>query len=323
MQGLGCAGLSVIIRVILADKVTLEEQATNWTTFSLVAGCSYGLGPAIGGYLTSADWRWCFGINLPICVISIVLVFLLLRNELLGPLPVVDSHAPCGDSPPPDHIRTIHQRLRTIDFGGQILFLLGFGLLILSFTWAGVIYGWDSVRVLLPLCLGTILSCTFLGWEYMLAAGRRLSLIWPYQKAMLPWNLISNRDISLLFYINFATGAAMYAVLYYVNLYFTMVRLQSANAAGIQLLYYAPGMGAGVYLAMRMCNYYPRQTFMPLLLGSVLEAVGVSVLPWALVFNNISGISETSPLRDFTVISGLPESTRVVVIHNAKVFQAS
>ncbi|RYP61086.1 hypothetical protein DL770_009851 [Monosporascus sp. CRB-9-2] len=381
VQGLGCAGLSVVIRVILADKVTLEEQATNWTIFSLVAGCSYGLGPAIGGYLTNASWRWCFGINLPICVISIALVFLLLRNELLGPLPVVDSHTPRGDLPRPDHKRLFFQRLRSIDFGGQILFLLGFGLLVLSFTWAGAIYGWDSVAVLLPLCLGMILSCAFLGWEYMLATGRRLSLIWPHQKAMLPWNLVSNRDISLLFYINFATGAAMYAVLYYVNLYFTMVRLQGANAAGIQLLYYAPGMGAGVYLAMRMCNHYPRQTFVPLILGSVLEAVGVAVLPWALyaehtsvingmmvlagvgtglrampgtlhgiglfsndvtavvslmavalpfggtvaltmmssVFNNISGISETSPLRDFTVISGLPESTKAVVIHNAKI----
>lgn len=65
---------------------------------------------------------------------------------------------------------------------------------------------------MVPLCFGIILSLSFLGWEYLLAPGNRLNLIWPHQKAMLPWNLINNRDISLLFYINFATGASMYAV---------------------------------------------------------------------------------------------------------------
>lgn len=49
LQGVGCSGLTVVIKVILADKVSLEEHATNWTIFSLIAGCSYGLGPIIGG----------------------------------------------------------------------------------------------------------------------------------------------------------------------------------------------------------------------------------------------------------------------------------
>lgn len=33
---------------------------------------------------------------------------------------------------------------------------------------------------------------------------------------------------------------------------------------------------------MFMCNYFPKQTFTPLMLGSVTEAVGVGVLAWAL-----------------------------------------
>lgn len=37
-QGLGCAGINVIVRVILADKVSLEENAKNWSIFSLTAG---------------------------------------------------------------------------------------------------------------------------------------------------------------------------------------------------------------------------------------------------------------------------------------------
>jgi hypothetical protein len=33
---------------------------------------------------------------------------------------------------------------------------------------------------------------------------------------------------------------------------------------------------------MVICNFYPRQTFLPLLLGSITEATGISVLTWAL-----------------------------------------
>jgi MFS family permease len=49
LQGLGCAGISVIVRVILSDKVSLKEMAKNYSIFQLVAGISYGIGPAIGG----------------------------------------------------------------------------------------------------------------------------------------------------------------------------------------------------------------------------------------------------------------------------------
>lgn len=35
-------------------------------------------------------------------------------------------------------------------------------------------------------------------------------------------------------------------------------------------------------MAMFMCNVYPRKTFVPLALGSIVEAVGVGILAYAL-----------------------------------------
>jgi hypothetical protein len=49
IQGMGCAGISVVVRIVLADKVSLEENAKNWTIFTFTAGMSYGIGPVIGG----------------------------------------------------------------------------------------------------------------------------------------------------------------------------------------------------------------------------------------------------------------------------------
>ena len=48
-QGLAAAGLNVVVRTILADRVSLQENAKNWSIFALVGGASYGLGPVIGG----------------------------------------------------------------------------------------------------------------------------------------------------------------------------------------------------------------------------------------------------------------------------------
>jgi hypothetical protein len=68
----------------------------------------------------------------------------------------------------------------------------------------------------------------------------------PWQKAMIPWELISNRDIGLLFYCECATGVGMYAVLYFCNIYFIAVRGYDSDEAGVQLLYFVPGLGGSL-----------------------------------------------------------------------------
>lgn len=278
IQGVACAGISVLVRVVIADKVTLQENAKNWSFFALTGGLSYAIGPVIGGYLTAANWRWCFGINLPICVLGIIVVFFVLREELVGaqPLHGVDDAVVTGSK------TTVGRRLMTLDIGGQLLFLFGFGLMILAFTWAGSTYGWVSVEVLVPLVLGAGLFAGWLFYEYMMAPQRSLGKKLWFQKPMVPWHLILNRNVGLLFYINFATGMAMYSVLYFVDLYFTLILGYSASKAGVQLLYYTPGIGGGVYAAMVFCNVWPRNTFLPLFLGSTIEAVGIGLLAWAI-----------------------------------------
>ncbi|KAK2018742.1 major facilitator superfamily transporter [Colletotrichum eremochloae] len=279
-QGLACAGINILVRVILADKVSLRENAKNWSVFSLLGGVlGWGLGPVVGGYITSgSSWRWCFGINLPIAFVSMLAIYFILRSELLGPQPIpqLDETADTGRR------TTFVKRIQTIDVGGQVLFLFGFGLLILGLTWAGATYSWTSPAVLVTLILGAMISVSFVIWEYHMAPGKALARQFPWQKAMIPWELARNRDIGLLFYTSFATGMAMYSVLYFCNIYFTMVKLWSADQAGVQLLYFTPGLGVGVYVSAFMCNSWPRKTFPPIFIGSVLEMTGVGLLAWAI-----------------------------------------
>lgn len=166
------------------------------------------------------------------------IIYFVLRSELLGPQPIpqLDESTETGRR------TTFKKRLRTIDVGGQILFLLGFGLMILGLSWAGATYSWKSPAVLVTLILGVLISVAFVFWEYLMAPGNALARRFPQQKAMIPWELVRTRDIGLLFYTSFAAGMAMYSVIYFCNIYFTMVKLWSADKAGLQLLYFTPGL---------------------------------------------------------------------------------
>ncbi|EMR71915.1 putative mfs multidrug transporter protein [Eutypa lata UCREL1] len=287
LQGAACAGLAVVVRVVMADKVSLKENARNWTIFALTGGSCYGLGPVVGGYLTNVHWRWCFAINLPIAVLGVLVVFFVLRRDLLGPQPVEIVGVEGGPRVRVEDVgrRTrFVARLKSIDFGGQALFLVGFALLILAFTWAGTTYQWSHPAIIVPLVVGALVAGGWMWWEYSMSPDRALGRRLYFQKPMLSWKLLQDRNISLLFYINFATGMAMYAVLYFVSIYFTVVMHYDASDAGVQLLYYTPGLAAGAYLSMLFCNTWPRQTFLPLFLGSLSEAIGVGLMAWALYF---------------------------------------
>jgi MFS family permease len=206
LQGVGCAGLMIVTKVILADKVSLRENAKNNTIFALVGGLGYGLGPVIGGYLTQANWRWCFIINIPIGCLGLVLVHFLLRSELLGPRPITRSD---GVQESHEISSTFSAKLATIDFVGQFLFLFGMGLLVLALTWAGSSYSWADVKIIAPLAVGCVLMAGFLVWEYFMVPGSKLAVRYPYRKAMIPLKLLVKRNAGLLIYLNFVTGMGM------------------------------------------------------------------------------------------------------------------
>jgi MFS family permease len=204
LQGISCAGLNILCRVILADKVSLKENAINNTIFAFFGGMGYGFGPVIGGYLTEVTWRWCFIINIPIAVTGMVFAFFLLRPKLLGPqnIPGVDTTEMHG-------LAAFKLKLLTIDYGGQILFLFGMGLLVLALTWGGSYYPWSDVKVLAPLVIGSILFSTFITWEFLMTPGRKLAIKFPRQMPMIPFKLIWSRNAGILIYINFITGMGM------------------------------------------------------------------------------------------------------------------
>lgn len=263
LQGVGAAGVNICVRTVLADRVTLADYARNWTLFACLAAVGYTIGPVVGGYLTEATWRWCFAINLPVAAAALVLVPLCLRRELLGPqpLPELDDEdagrgplaASGSRSSGGGGARTARllARLSTIDYAGQLLFLLGLGLLILALTWAGDgeagTYRWSSPAVLAPLVVGAALTAAWFAHEHSMVPPRRMSRLFRRQRPMMPWALVRDRDVGILFLVNFSYGMCMYAIMYFMDYYFQYVHGDSASDAGTALLYFLPGLGGELH----------------------------------------------------------------------------
>ncbi len=137
-----------------------------------------------------------------------ILVGLVLRPILLGPQPLPESlrHNPDDEK---RVMRRFTARMSVIDYGGQFLFLFGMGLIILGLTWGGASYPWGDAHVIAPLVVGSVLVILFGFWEYLMVPGRYLARKFPLQKPTIPWDLLAQRNMGLLFYINLATGMGM------------------------------------------------------------------------------------------------------------------
>ena len=75
LQGAGAAGMlpasMALIREAFPDARKRTRALGIWAVGGAVAGA---VGPALGGLLTTWDWRFVFAINLPVCIAMLVLV---------------------------------------------------------------------------------------------------------------------------------------------------------------------------------------------------------------------------------------------------------
>jgi MFS family permease len=274
----------------------------------LISNSSYAIGPVIGGYIADGGWRYVFVLPVGVSVLAIVVIFLLMRKELVRGSITTTS----GESRRLGYI----SGLRIIDWPGLITFILGVGLVILAIQWGGTSYAWSSPTVCACFIVGGILCIVFFVYEYLLGPGRVVARIFPNQVPMIPSTLFRKKDTSLLMIINFAAGISLVSAFYFISYYWQLAEGYSPSKAGVQLLYYTPGLGVGVYSAMALCNRWPRQTFYPLLLGSIVEGLGLALLTYSISIRN------QTMVKAFLGVSGAGTGLRFmpVVLHAAGVW---
>jgi EmrB/QacA subfamily drug resistance transporter len=196
LQGVCGALLTPAALAVIAATFPPDERGRAIGAWTAWSGIGTVLGPLIGGQLVdAASWRWIFAINVPIVLITLVLV----RRVM-----------PTAHTRPPE---------ARVDYVGAAL--CAFGL-------AGITYGlieqprhgWSSPSVWLPLVGGAALFASFVIWE---ARSRH---------PMLPLALFRRRNFTIGNVETFSMYAGLGLLFFFLVLYLQQVAGYNALEAG-------------------------------------------------------------------------------------------
>ena len=206
VQGIGAGGLFSLALTIIGDIVPPRERAKYQGYFLAVFGTSSVLGPVVGGFFAGQStllgitgWRWVFLVNVPIGLVSMVLVLATL-------------HLP--------HQRNDHR----IDYPGAASLIVGVVPLLIVAE-QGREWGWTSGRSITCYVVGV------LGIIAFVLAERAYG-----DEALLPLRLFKGRTFGIGTVLNVLVGMGMFGGLACLPLYLQIVKGYSPTAAGLLLI---------------------------------------------------------------------------------------
>ncbi|MGC2495689.1 DHA2 family efflux MFS transporter permease subunit [Candidatus Binatus sp.] len=95
IQGAGGGGLQPVSQAILRDSFPPEQLGAAFAVYGMVVVLAPAIGPTIGGWITdNYQWRWIFYMNVPVGILSLLLVSRLIEDPgyLTGQLKKLRGH---------------------------------------------------------------------------------------------------------------------------------------------------------------------------------------------------------------------------------------
>ena len=178
--------------------------------------------------------------SLPCCAAGMIIAFLLLRTRTKG---AKVHHLPHISTEEEGEKEPLLRGLMRVDWIGALSFMGAGILVLLALNW-GSTEKWSETKVIVCWVIGGVLFIGFLVWEYFLenvvdtAANKSKLFVEP----MIPVSLFKSVDVCAVQYALFVTGLIMLVMFYFVAIFSVIVNGESANKAGAQLIYFAPGM---------------------------------------------------------------------------------
>ena len=200
LQGVTGALLTPAALAVIVANFAPDERGRAVGAWTAWGGIGTVLGPVLGGQLVDrASWRWIFAINVPIVIVTIVLI-----------------------------LRVVPQRRERdpdarVDVAGALMCASGlagmtFGLI------EQPLHGWGDPMVALPLAIGAVLFAGFLTWEARA----------PHP--MLPLGLFRRHNFAFGNIETFAMYGGLGLLFFFLVLYLQQVAGYSALAAGTSSL---------------------------------------------------------------------------------------
>ncbi|KAI8876845.1 MFS general substrate transporter [Backusella circina FSU 941] len=206
IAGIGGAGIFSMVFIIFSDLVPLEERGKYQGIVNSVFALSSVFGPLIGGSFTDyVTWRWNFYINLPIGAAAIVVLFFFLKM----PMPT----------------QSLSEKLKRVDYVGTVIVLIFATLFLLALNFGGQTYPWKSAAVIVPLVIAVLMVGLLVLVESKFA-----------KEPLMPMRLFRNRSVAAVLITNWFMGITFFSIIYYLPMYFQIVRGDSAMWSGIRLI---------------------------------------------------------------------------------------
>ncbi|KAI0409708.1 MFS general substrate transporter [Xylaria palmicola] len=209
IAGLGGAGIFSGVTIIMITMVPLRKRPMFQGLFGTIFGLASVLGPLVGGALTDAiSWRWCFYINLPIGAVAVLCLIFILK-------PSKYPHPPA----------TIWEQIRRLDPLGTFFFVPSIVTLLIALQWGGSTYAWSNWRIIVLFGLFGILLIAFAAVQVFMP-----------KTATVPVRIIRKRSILAATVFMFALAGSFLMAIYYLPLWFQVVKGATATQSGIYTL---------------------------------------------------------------------------------------
>lgn len=180
--------------IITADMTTLRERGKfiSYTAIAYAVGCAIGT-PVGAVFAEHSTWRWCFYINIPICVLAFAGIYFFLHLEL--------------------ETASFKERFWRIDWLGILVFVGSTVSLLVGLTGGGVLNPWSSASIIISLVIGIVGLCSFIWIEIFVSP-----------TPMMPVGIFRDDNAKIGYFNSFCHGFVILLVNYYLIIYVSIFR---------------------------------------------------------------------------------------------------
>jgi len=204
LQGTGGGGLQPIAQAILADTFPPEKRGLAFALYGITVIVAPTVGPTLGGWITdNYTWRWIFFINVPVGIVTLLLVYRLIED--------------------PPWAKRVKGALAKFDYVGVSLLVLGVGALQIMLD-KGQEDDWFGSRFILTLAiLSAVGLVSVVIWE------------WFYKNPIIDVRMFKNLNFLSANGMMFVLGIMLFSSLVMMPLFLQSLLGYTAESAGLVL----------------------------------------------------------------------------------------
>ncbi|KAF9073817.1 major facilitator superfamily domain-containing protein [Rhodocollybia butyracea] len=220
LAGIGGGGIVSCVWVITTEIVQSRHRAKWSQALSLTWSCSAVAGPLLGGLFSGGptsfvNWRWCFYLNLPLCLVGFLILSVTLHGVQLSSSRQTDAS---------------YSLLKRFDFIGLTMFMAGTCCIVVGFSFATGNGGWKSPSTIVLIILGLIILVFGSLYE-----------TYTTRDSLFPPTIFKSRTAVTVLVIAFLHNFAFNAGTFYLALFYQAADGYTPLEAGIKMLPYSLG----------------------------------------------------------------------------------